>query len=110
MKLICQKGVYTYEWVDGDDKFKYEGLPPRKEFCSQLQINGIHRKEYTHAKLVYRTFNCKTFQDYHDIYLKTDVLLLAAIFENFRKASIANFKLDPANVMSAASFAWSAML
>ena len=59
---------------------------------------------------MYKTLNCKTFQDYHDLYLKSDVLLLADIFENFRTSSIAHYRLDPANFITAASYAWSAML
>jgi hypothetical protein len=53
---------------------------------------------------------CKTFLDYHLLYLKTDILLLSDIFENFRKMSMDYYKLDPANYISAASLAWDAML
>ena len=83
LELICQKGVYPYEWVDGDDKFKHEGLPPRKDFYSKLKLEGITKEEYKHAQEVYKEFDCKTFQDYHDLYLKTDVVLLADVFEHF---------------------------
>ena len=70
-------------------------------------MKGITKKEYNHAKLVYRTFECKAFQYYHDVYLITDVFLLANIFtvENFRESSIAHYKLDPANSFTATSFA-----
>ena len=81
-----------------------------KLFYSKLKLSGISKEEYKHAQNVYKTFNCKTFQDYHDLYLKSDVLLLADIFENFRTSSIAHYRLDPANVITAASYAWSAML
>ena len=83
MQLICKKGVYPYEWVDDNEKFKHEGLPPRKAFYSKLKLSGISKEEYKHAQIVYKTFKCKTFQDYHDFYLKSYVLLLADIFENF---------------------------
>ena len=65
------EGVYPYEWVDSDDKFKHEGLPPRKDFYSKLKLEGITKAEYKHAQEVYKEFDCKTFQDYHDLYLKT---------------------------------------
>ena len=110
LELVCKKGVYPYEWVDGDDKFKHEGLPPRKDFYSKLKLEGITKEEYKHAQEVYKEFGCKTFQDYHDLYLKTDVVLLADVFEHFRKSSIKHYRLDPANFITAASFAWSAML
>ena len=52
---------------------------------NRLTNSNIKQKEYVHAKNVWNKFNMKTFDDYHDIYLKTDALLLADIFENFRK-------------------------
>ncbi len=110
MKLICQKGIYPYEWMDDPEKFKQEHLPARNEFKSRLKLAGVSAKEYKHAQRVWKHFKCKTFQDYHDLYLKSDVLLLADIFENFRKTSIEHYKLDPANFITAASYAWSAML
>ena len=70
MELICKKGVSPYEWVDDNEKFKQEGLPPRKEFYSTLRISGNSEEEYKQAQNVYKTFNCKTFQDYHDLYVK----------------------------------------
>ena len=85
LELICQKGVYPYEYIDGDEeKFKEIGLPPRKAFYSKLRLSGISKKEYKHAQHVYTKFKCRTFQDYHDLYLKSDVLLLSDVFENFR--------------------------
>ncbi len=110
MKIICQKGIYPYEWMDDKEKIKQEYLPTRKEFRSRLKLAGVTNKEYKHAQKVWQHFKCKTFQDYHDLYLKCDVLLLADIFENFRKSSIEHYELDPANFITAASFAWSAML
>ncbi len=103
MELICKKGVYPYEWVDDNEKFKQEGLPPVKAFYSKLRLSGISKAEYKHAQNVYKTFNCKTFQDYHDLYLKTDVLVAADIFENFGTSIIAHDQLEPANFITAAS-------
>jgi hypothetical protein len=54
--------------------------------------------------------NCRSFKDYHLLYLKTDVLLLADVFENFRKTCFNYYGLDPANYISAPSLAWDAML
>ena len=54
--------------------------------------------------------NCRTFKDYHLLYLKCDVLLLADVFENFRKTCYEYYQLDPANYISAPSLAWDAML
>ena len=54
--------------------------------------------------------NCKSFLDYHLLYLKCDVLLLADIFDNFRRTTKENYNWDPSNYISAASLAWDAML
>ena len=59
---------------------------------------------------MYNKLNCKTFKDYHMTYLKTDVLLLADVFENFRKTCYTYYGLDPANYISAPGLAWDAML
>ncbi len=50
MILICKKGVYPYEWVDDNEKFKHEGLPPRQAFYSKLRLAGISKEEYKHAQ------------------------------------------------------------
>jgi hypothetical protein len=110
INLICQKGVYPYEYIDNVEKFKDTELPPIKAFYSKLRLSGISKEAYKHAQDVYQKFKCKTFQDYHDLYLKADVLLLADVFENFRKTSIENYTLDPSNFITAASYAWSCML
>ena len=60
--------------------------------------------------VVWRTFNCQTLGDYHDIYLKSDVLLLADVFESFRKMTLATYKLDPAHYFTAPGLSWDAML
>ena len=48
--------------------------------------------------------------DYHDLYLKSDVLILADVFENFRKTGKEYYNLDPAHYFSCPGFAWDAML
>ena len=55
-------------------------------------------------------FNCETLKDYHDIYLKTDVLLLADIFEKFRKTCIHNYNLEPVHYYTSAGMAWDTAL
>ena len=85
MELLCQKGYYPYEWVNGVDKLDHKGLPPKNSFYSSLKQETITDKEYKHAQNVYKQLNGKTFKDYHMTYLKCGVLLLADLFENFRK-------------------------
>ena len=85
LDLLCRKGFYPYEWVDNNDKLNYEGLPDIKDFYSSLKNESITEENYKHAKRVYKKMKCETFKDYHMTYLKCDVLLLADVFENFRK-------------------------
>jgi len=109
-KILCRKGHYPYEWMDDIEKFNYPGLPPKEAFYSTLSQEGISDEGYEHAKEVYDIFNCSKFEDYHMLYLKSDVLLLADVFENFRNTCMTYYKLDPANYLTAPGLAWDAML
>ena len=95
LKLLKRKGVYPYEWLDSIDKLNETQLPPKKAFFSKLTGQGISNKDYEHAQKVWKTFDMKTMRDYHNLYNKTDVLLLADVFENFRKVCKKNYDLDP---------------
>ena len=108
--LMIKKGVYPYEFVSDESKFLIEGLPNINSFHSQLRGESINNEQYTYAKLVYETMNCKNFGDYHDLYLKCDVLLLTDIMQNFRKTSLTRLKLDPCNYLTTPSLSWDAML
>ena len=74
--------------MDSFERFKETSLPPREAFYSLLKGEGITNKEYQHAQDVYKQFECKNLGDYHDLYVRTDVLLLLAdVFEKCRKTS-----------------------
>ena len=81
-ELLKTKGVFPYEFMTGFDKLAVNELPPKKDFYSKLNDMHISDEQYEHAKNVWDGFGCKTLRDYHDLYLKTDVLLLADIMEN----------------------------
>ena len=108
--LITRKGVYPYDYLDSFDKFDEPRLPPQGAFYSFLKEEHISDADYTHTKDVWQTFNMKTMGDYHDLYLKTDVLLLADVFENFRAMCLKHYSLDPAHYFSAPGLAWDAAL
>jgi ssDNA-binding Zn-finger/Zn-ribbon topoisomerase 1 len=108
--LLC-KGVYPYEYMDDVERFNETELPPIESFYSQLSESNISKEDYEHAKKVWDTFQIKNLGDYHDLYLKTDVLLLTDVFEAFRKIMMKNYQLDPANgYFTLPNFAWDAML
>ena len=109
-KLVTQKGVFPYEFLDSLDKLNTKGLPKKEDFYSTLNESGISDKDYERAQRVWDHFNMKTLRDYHDLYLETDVLLLADVFENFRKTCLESYKLDPAHYVSAPGLSWDAFL
>ena len=84
LKLLKRKVVYPYDYMDCFEKLSVTTLPPIESFYSELNKSGISEDNYTHAQKVWEKFEMETLQDYHDLYLKTDVLLLADVFENFR--------------------------
>ena len=75
-----------------------------------MRLESVSDEDYEHALNVYDKIHCKTFEDYHMAYLKSDVHLLADIFEIFRTISLTHYELDPLNYISAPSLAWDAML
>ena len=107
--LMSQKGVYPYDFMDSFDKFNKK-LPPKNEFYSILNDEHISDKDYTHAQNVWNTFNLKNMGEYHDLYLKSDILLLADVFENFRKTCLQYYKLDPCHYFTSPGLSWDAML
>ena len=92
------------------DKFKEMKLPPREAFYSKLNMAGVKEEDYEHARRVWKEFGLKDLGEYHDLYLKTDVILLANVFEEFRKVCLKNYGLDPAHFYTAPGLAWKACL
>ena len=92
--LMSQKGVYPYDFMDSFEKFVLTELPTKEQFYSTLNDQHITNNEYKHARKVWKTFKIKTMSEYHDLYLKSDVLLLADVFESFRKICLQYYKLD----------------
>ena len=80
------------------------------QFYSILTDESISDEQYRHAKNVWNKFNLKTMGEYHDLYLKSDILLLADVFENFRKTCLEYYKLDPAHYFSSPGLSWDSML
>ena len=110
VELIKQKGFYPYEYMDSEEKFKEDKPPPPPAFYSKLSGSGISEKNYKHVWNVWNSFNMKTMLDYHELYNKTDVLLLADVFENFRDICLKNYKLDPVYYFTAPGLTWDACL
>ena len=105
-----RKGVYPYEYMNGWGKFEETSLPPKDAFYSRLTMKDISVQGYEHAQQVWNTMEKKTLGCYHDTYLKTDVLLLADVFETFRNMCLKHYKLDPAHFFTAPGLVWQALL
>ena len=110
VELLTRKGVYPYDYVSSIEKLSETQLPPKEEFYSKLNDEDITDDDYKHAKNVWNTFKCKTIRDYHNLYLKSDVLLLSDVFENFRKTCLKHYNLDPAHYYTSPGLAWDACL
>lgn len=108
--LLRRKGVYPYEYVTTWSSYDEEEIPPYKCFFSKLHNCNISIVDYEHAKRVWQTFELRSLGEYTDLYLKSDVLLLADVFESFRKTCKTNYKLDPSFYLTAPSLSFDAML
>ena len=108
--MLLQKGVYPYEYIDGWDKFNEKIIPGKDSFYSNLTLENISETDYAHANNVFKRFNINNLGEYHDLYLRSDTLLLADIFENFRKSCLKNYELDPAHFVSLPGLASQACL
>ena len=90
--------------------FSEDKLPDKKHFYKSLKNKHIIERDYLHAVRIWNKFEMKNIGDYHDLYLKTDVLLLADVFENFINRSLEFYKLDPFYYFSFPGLSWEAML
>ena len=92
--LVFAKGVYPYSYVTSREKFEDTQLPPIEAFYNTLTDEPLDVKDYERAQETWTRFGMRTLRDYHDHYLKSDVLLLADIMENFRDTIMEEHKLD----------------
>ena len=109
-KLMISKGIYPYDYVNDYSKLNVEYLPSIENFYSKLNDEHCSNEDYERAINVWNTFKCKTFLDYHNLYLKSDVLLLADVWANFREVCYENYKLDCNYYYTAPSLSWDAFL
>ena len=92
------------------ERFNKEPLLLKKYFYDELNKNDISEEGYPHALKVWEVFKIKNLGEYHDLYVQTDTLLLADVFENFRNMCLKIYKLDPPNFVSAPGLSWEACL
>src|SRR5436190_11816271 len=107
--LLQKKGIYPYEYMSSFDKFN-EQLPPIDKFYSTLRGKGITPDKYQQALNIWQHFNVQNMQQYHDLYLETDTLLLAEVFETFKELSLRDYGIDHCHVFSLPGLTWQAAL
>ena len=81
-------------FFDSFKKFSDDKLPDRCEFYSSLKDEYISEKDCLHVINVWNMFKRKTMGDYHDLYLKANVLLLAEVFGKFINTCLEYYGLD----------------
>ena len=108
--LLLRKGVYPYEYMDNWEIFNETSLPNKESFYSNLNMENIEGIDYRHGNNVFKRFKLKNLGEYHDLYVQSDTLLLADVFENFRNTCLKVYELDPAHFLSLPGLAWQACL
>ena len=108
--LLLRKGVYPYEYMDNWKRFNETSLPTKESFYSNLNMENIEDIDYSYGNNVFKRFKLKNLVEYHDLYVQSDTLLLADVFENFRNTCLKVYELDTAHFLSLPGLAWQACL
>ena len=108
--LLLRKSVYPHKYMDKWERFDETSLPDKESFYSSLNMENIDDIDYGHGNNVFKKFKLKNLAEYHDLYVQSDTLLLADVFENFRKMCIKVHELDPAHFLSLPGLSWQACL
>ena len=106
--MLLRKGVYLYEYIDSWERFDETWLPDKEPFYSNLNVKGITNGDCRHSNSLFKKFKLKHLGEYHDLYVQSDTLLIADVFENFRNMCIEIYELDPTHFLSALGLAWQA--
>ena len=96
--------------MDNWERFDKTSLPNKESFYSNLNMENIDDIDYRHGNNAFKRFKLKKLGEYHDLYVQSDTLLLANVFENFRNTCIKVYELDPAHFLSLPGLAWQACL
>ena len=108
--MLTEKLSYPYSYFQSFENFNEETLPDIKYFHNDITNENIDPHDYEKVKKIWNTFEMNTLGDLHNLYVETDVLLLADCFEKFRQFALLNYKLDPAHFISAPSLSWESAL
>ena len=110
LDVLLQKNEYCYDYIDCPEKFEETELPTREAFFNKLTDEAISEEKYAHAQKIWRTFQLRNVGEFHDLYVKCDVLALADVFEHFRNMAMKYYQLDPCHFYTSPGLAWQAAL
>ena len=96
--------------MDNWERFNETLLPNEKSFYSNLNMENIDDIDYRHGNNLFKRFKLKNLGEYHNLYVQSDTLLLADVFQNFRNKCLEVYELDPAHFLSLPGLAWQACL
>ncbi|RYA71283.1 hypothetical protein DD595_25365, partial [Enterobacter cloacae complex sp. 4DZ3-17B2] len=108
--LLTCKGIFPYDYVKEMSILDDACLPTQDKFFNKSYECEVSESDYVHARNVWNVLKCNTMGEYSDLYLKTDILLLADIFENFRTTLIKSHGLDPAHYYTLPGYTWDCAL
>ena len=112
VNMLKQKGSFPYCYIDNFEKLEETQLPPREFWTNSLQQYEVTvtEEEYERAIEVFNLFACRNTGEYYNLYLKTDVFLLAAVVLCFRKVCYETYGLDCCQYYTASNLSGDAML
>lgn len=108
-ECCLRKLIYPYDYIDGFERFE-EDIPSIDVFYNKLNDEELPEDEYKRLIETCKVFKITKLGELHDLYLKIDVLILACVFEDYRRLGLHMFGLDPAFYVSSPSFSFDAML
>ena len=107
--MLLREGVYPYEYMDNWERFNKTSLHNKESFYSKFNIENIDDIDYRHGNNMFKRFKLENLGEYQDLYVKSDTLLLADVFENFTNTCLKVYEFDPVHFLLA-GLAWQACL
>ena len=108
--LLLQKGGYPYGYSNDWKKLNQRSLHEKENFYSNLNMEDFNFADSTHGKRVFKDSEIKSLGEYHDLYIQSNKLLLADVFENVQNMCLKMYVFDHAKFLSSSGLAWLAAL
>ena len=106
LSLLLRKGVYPYTYFDSFSRFKETSLTNIDVFYNDLNDEECGEEDYEHALNVWHSFDMKTLEEYHDLYMKTDVILFSCVLNKYRSECYEAHGLDPVHYYTSPALTW----